>query len=272
MTMDIDKASPTATLAGTIGGQAEVYWIAGCTGCLRMKEFVEKSGIAYRSIDVGADEAAQQKLTALGAKVPSVVLGDRWVPGADLVRIAELLGFDYSPPVILPAPELVDRYRLIMETLCRLVSQADPATLQYRRPERDRTLLSIGYHAASVMRTFLLAYDEQTFEGEPYIMTIESPVPDKIADAETLVAHATETLAMFDRWWERYGRTDPLDRIIEVYWGYRTIHEGLEREVWHTAQHTRQVALFLEESGIAPDRALGPAELAGLPVPERVFV
>jgi len=40
---------------------------------------------------------------------------------------------------------------------------------------------------------------------------------------------------------------------------------------WHSAQHTRQLAMMLESHGIVPDRPLTAADLAGLPVPDDVW-
>ena len=48
-------------------------------------------------------------------------------------------------------------------------------------------------------------------------------------------------------WWQTSGREDPMDRVIESYWGNHTLHEVMEREVWHTTQHTRQLMMFLTQ-------------------------
>ena len=55
---------------------------------------------------------------------------------------------------------------------------------------------------------------------------------------------------------------------VETYYGRRTMHEVLERTTWHAAQHARQLVLMLEAHGIAADRPLTPADLAGLPMPD----
>jgi hypothetical protein len=49
------------------------------------------------------------------------------------------------------------------------------------------------------------------------------------------------------------------------------MHEVLERTTWHCAQHVRQVASLLEQLGISPDRPLSPAELQGLPLPQKLW-
>jgi hypothetical protein len=49
------------------------------------------------------------------------------------------------------------------------------------------------------------------------------------------------------------------------------MHEVLERTAWHCAQHTRQLMMLLEMLDIAPNGPLTPADLAGLPLPEKVW-
>jgi hypothetical protein len=44
----------------------------------------------------------------------------------------------------------------------------------------------------------------------------------------------------------------------------------LEREVWHTTQHIRQLEYTLKEFGVTPELPLTKAHLAGLPLPEGI--
>jgi glutaredoxin len=250
----------------------EVYWMSGCSACLRMKEFVESSGVDFVAIDAAAEPQAKARLAALGALVPCTVVGDQFAPGVNLAAVAKLIGVPYERPPIQPAAELVARYRTVNATLRRLIGQADTTALSLKLPPRDRTLLSLGYHAGSVIRLFLQIYDPDVFGGDNYILHAEAAPPADVTTAAQVIARAEDSLRHFEAWWTRDGHDDPLDRIENSgYWGHRTLLEVLEREVWHTAQHTRQVALFLETAGITPDRPLGAAELAGLPLPNRVF-
>jgi hypothetical protein len=45
----------------------------------------------------------------------------------------------------------------------------------------------------------------------------------------------------------------------------------VERSSWHSAQHLRQLMALLERWGIAPDKPVTAADLAGLPLPEGVW-
>jgi hypothetical protein len=49
------------------------------------------------------------------------------------------------------------------------------------------------------------------------------------------------------------------------------LHEVFERSAWHSAQHVRQLAAVLEREGLRPDGPLTAEDLAGLPLPERLW-
>ena len=47
--------------------------------------------------------------------------------------------------------------------------------------------------------------------------------------------------------------------------------EMLERTVWHTTQHVRQLASLLEQSGLRPDAPLTSEDIEGLPLTDQVW-
>ena len=50
---------------------------------------------------------------------------------------------------------------------------------------------------------------------------------------------------------------------MPTYFGGTTRHEMLERTVWHSTQHIRQIAALLEQVGIAPDAPLTARDTDG---------
>jgi hypothetical protein len=248
----------------------EVYHVPGCSSCLRMKEFVEKSGIPFEDISLAVSPERGAKLQRLGVYPPAVVVGDRAVPGLDLVGIANLLGINYNPPLILAPAALKAKYDVISNILCASIPQIPADQLRYRTPDRDRSLRSLAAHAGTIMRKFLEAYDSDVFDLD----VNDCPPPPELAMAGTtgeLLDWATGTKVMFRAWWERFGYDDAFDRVCDTTWGYRTLQEVFERAVWHTAHHTRQITYFLTEFGIEPTAKLTEDDLAGLPVPHRVL-
>jgi glutaredoxin len=248
--------APTATV--------EVFWLPGCTSCLRMKEFVESTGVPYVAVNLDAEPERGTKLRDQGIHAPAVCVGDRCVNGVSLAAVAELLGVDYTPPEMLSPAELRDRYDLVLDACCRYVAQMPPDALGATLPHRDRDFVGVASQTMSVMRSFLSAYYDDRHDTSYYL------TPDDVRTTEDLLARGAETRVRFEAWWADDGCDDPLDRVVKTYWGHRTLHEVLEREVWHTAQHGRQLMLFLELQGIEPAGPLTSTELDGLPLPERV--
>lgn len=242
----------------------EAYWMPGCTSCLRMKEFLEKSGVDFVAINVDEYPEAKEKLDRQGLLLPATCVGDDCVNGLDLAKVAALVGVAYEPRAMLSPAELAARYDLNIAAGIRFLEQMTPQVVAMKLEGRDREMLGVAYQVANLGRSFLEAYYDDCHSIAYY------QKPDSVTTRDEVLAMAHETRAMMRKWWDEDGQHDPLDRVIQTYWGYPTLHEVQEREVWHTTQHIRQIAYALEQCGIAPDGPLTAANLDGLPLPERI--
>lgn len=220
-------------------------------------------------MNVVGNPDGQERLRAHGfTGVPIVCADDRCVPGGDLKAIADLVGFAYQPPEMLSPEQLYRSWSHILESACRYIRQIPEHGLAMTPPDRDRSLLDLCFHVLHIGRTFLKAYDEGVRESWS---GLTEPAPETVRTTAALAEYGEETRTQLSEWWERAGQHDPMDRVLESYWGAHTLHEVLERETWHTTHHTRQVLLFLGMLNVTPDRPLTAADLAGLPLPERVW-
>jgi glutaredoxin len=244
---------------------AELYWLPGCSSCLRVKEFVERSKVAFEEINVLEQPERAEKLTAIGLYTPAVCVGERCVSGTGLDAVAALLGIPYERPPMLSPDELLARYLTILDAARRYIQQLPSDGLAFSLPGRERPMIDVANQTVSVIRGFLAAYYDGTHDRR------YTKLPDDVRNVADLVARADETRALVRTWWDDDGCDDPLDRVIDTpWWGHRTLLEVFEREVWHTAQHTRQLMLALELLGIDPDRPLAERDFAGLPLPEGI--
>jgi glutaredoxin len=255
--------SPATTLTETI----EVYWVPGCSSCLRMKEFIEHTGFPFESINLAETPDRMAKLDKIGVGAPAVAVGDRGVQGIDLAGIAKLIGFDYDAPEPLAPAIMKAKYDILIAGIERFVGQMSESDLDYRHPENDRSLRFLITHAATIMRMFVDAYDAESFDnsGRP---------PTELATGATcaeLAAYAHGTSDVLNTWWDSYGFDDPFDRVLETSWGHRTLLEVFERATWHTAQHTRQIMDWMQTLGLVPERPITAEDLEGLPLPERIM-
>jgi hypothetical protein len=230
-----------------------------------MKEFVARAGVEFEEINVLEQPQRAAKLTALGLYTPSVCVGDQCVSGTGLDAVAALIGVRYDRPQMLSPAELKVRYETILDIACGFIEQFSPHGLAFTLPGRPRPMLEVANQTVSVIRGFLAAYTDGTHDRQ------FTKTPADVQTAEDLLSRADETHRLFEAWWERYGRDDDLEHVIDTpWWGHRTLHEVFEREVWHTAQHTRQLQMALVALGVDPARPLTAEDLAGLELPEGV--
>jgi hypothetical protein len=58
---------------------------------------------------------------------------------------------------------------------------------------------------------------------------------------------------------------------VPAYFGQTSRHEMLERTVWHSTQHVRQLASLLDQAGVPADRPLTTADIKGLPLTDKIW-
>jgi glutaredoxin len=244
-----------------------VYWQPGCTSCLRVKEFLGANGIDFVSVNVAADEAGWDELAQLGVRsVPVVAQGERFVFAQVLGAVSDFLGLDEAAGPKLAPAVLVSRLALILETAGRLTAQVPEDRRSYSLPGRERSLHGLAYHIFQIPEVFLAcqAGAELTYEA------LDEPAPEGLATMADIAAYGADVAARIAAWWEGEPDRDGA-RALATYFGAHSLHVVLERTTWHSAQHTRQLAMMLETLAIAPDRPLDAAALADLPLPEKVW-
>jgi hypothetical protein len=96
------------------------------------------------------------------------------------------------------------------------------------------------------------------------------PPPDDMRTSAAVAAFGETVRTRFNAWWRRADK-QRFGEPITVYFGQTSRHEMLERTVWHSTQHVRQVASLLEQAGIRPDRPLTRGDIEGLPLTDKVW-
>ena len=219
-------------------------------------------------VDVLNDPGGREQLLRLGVrKVPVVAKGDRFVFGQLLEQVARFVGLAGTGQQKLPPEDLVPRYRAILEAAQRLIAQVPDERINERViPNRDRTVRLLCHHMFRIAESFIEAWDGAEYTAEFHGL----PPAADIRTARQLVAYGDAVRARFDAWWDRVEDRS-CRKTLATYFGPCPAHDLLERSTWHTAQHCRQLADVLTRFGITPDRPLTPEQLAGLPLPERLY-
>ena len=201
--------------------------------------------------------------------VPVVAKGERFVFGQNLEDVAEFVGLEGSGHTPLPPPELIKRWVIVLRAAQRFLRQIPAERLNERVIDnRDRSIRLMGHHVFRI--------------GEAYLETVENgveywiqhanvpPADGTCVTGDEIARYGEQVIARLEKWWA--GVADPsLAQKVKTYYGMQPLHQLFERSTWHSAQHARQLTAVLERMGIEPDGRLQPGELAGLPLPERLW-
>lgn len=214
-----------------------------------------------------ADPGALAELEQLGVPlVPAVAVGGRAVHGWNPEGYAALLGAEYRPAAKLPPRELAGRLdRILANAECLIAGLPEPV-LDWRPPQRDRSLRDLGYHLFRLSLAFADAMDT----GSLPEAWLQEAAPADLRDGPAIARYGARVRGRVSAWFEG---ADPgaSARTISVYYGPQSGHDLLERTTWHAAQHLRQLHALAGERGLAPPEPLPTADLEGLPLPTSLW-
>ena len=208
------------------------------------------------------------ELRKLGARsVPVVSRGDRFAFAQIIKDVVDFLDLpDDTAPELSPE-ELATRLDRIIETAVRLTRQVPDERLEDLLPNRPRSWRVLMHHVYQIPVAFL------DMEEQGRTLTYEAltePPPPGMCTSTAIADHGEAVRARFAGWWSRVAGEN-FSGPVPTYFGGTTRHEMLERTVWHSAQHVRQVASLLEQVEVAPDRPLAADDLLGLPLTDKVW-
>lgn len=244
-----------------------VFWAPGCTSCLRTKEFLTQHGVDYVAINAASDAGAKEALMSLGARsVPVIAVGDRWIYPQKLDDVIRFLGMKVKLAERLPPTELVRRIRIILPAACRYIRQIPDDVLDAKFRNSVRPLRGIAHHVFCIVE----AHIEASTLGIELSNELIMDATEEVRPGDDVAGYGERVIARFGEWWARHPDKD-CTREMDTYFGRASEHEVLERTTWHAAQHTRQLLLVLETLDIPPDVPLRAEDLAGLPLPRKVW-
>lgn len=201
--------------------------------------------------------------------MPVVSKGENYVFGQNLEDVAEFVGLAGTGHKPLPPDQLIKKWVLVLRALQRYVRQMPTDRINENVIEnRQRSIRLLAHHAFRIAEAYL----ESVTEGKEYAVQ-HANVPPKDGThltGEEIAAYGEGVIERLQKWWSQVP--DPsLSVKIKTYYGMQPMAMVFERSTWHSAQHARQLAHVLERFGIEPNGRLTPEDLAGLPLPERLF-
>ncbi len=200
-------------------------------------------------------------------KVPVLAKGDQFAFGQMLDPFAKFAGLPMPGADRLSPEQLYRKYEMVFAAAQRFARQFPAERFRERViPHRERVIRTLCYHVFRIGESFL-----ETWDGAEYSVKIaDNEPPDELQTGDDIARYGAAVWQRYEAWWR--GLEDrSLAKVLKTYYGDTVAHQVFERVTWHSAQHCRQLVAVLERMGIAADRPLTPADLAGLPLPERLW-
>jgi len=214
------------------------------------------------------EEDGLAELQRLGARsVPVVSRGDKFVFAQIIKDVVDFLELEDDTAPKLSPRELAERFDFILETAIRLVRQMPNDRLEDELPNRPRSWRVLMHHLFQIPTAFLNM--EETGESLTH-EDLVAPPPETMKTSADIADFGVSVRRRFGNWWKG---AQAQDFAVEVptYFGGTSRHEMLERTVWHSTQHVRQVGSLLDQADVAPDRPLTRDDIQGLPLTEKIW-
>lgn len=207
-------------------------------------------------------------MQALGARSVPVVAKDGKFVFAQLIKdVVDFLGIDEDVGPKLSPAALVARGDRIWAAAVRYCASMPDAALEKELPNRPRSYRVLMHHLFQVPTAFL---DARQTNGALTHENLVAPPPEALQSSADIAEFGATLRQDFAAWAAAEGADLGTGRMA-TYYGDQPTHEVLERTVWHSTQHVRQIMSLLEREGVEVEAPLGPEDFADLPLPAQVW-
>jgi hypothetical protein len=216
------------------------------------------------------DSTGREQLLSLGVQtVPVLAKGGQYIFCQNLEDVAEFVGLQGTGHIPLPPEMLVEKWLIVLRAAQRYIRQIPNPRLGERAIDnRDRSIRLLSHHIFRIGEAFL---DTAIDDVEYWANNANVPPEDgSCTTGDEIVAYGDSVIERVENWWARLNDRS-CQQKVKTFYGTPPMHQLFERSTWHSAQHTRQMIAVLERFGIDPDRRLSADDLAGLPLPERIW-
>jgi hypothetical protein len=216
------------------------------------------------------DQTGREQLLRLGVQtVPVLARGEQYIFCQNLEDVAEFVGLQGTGHTPLPPTVLVKKWLTVLRAAQRYIRQIPTQRLSERAIDnRDRSIRLLSHHIFRIGEAFL----ETAIDDVEYWAN-NANVPPKEESCTTgaeITAYGDSIIERIENWWTQL-EDKSCQQKVKTFYGTPPMHQLFERSTWHSAQHVRQLIAVLERFGIEPNGRLTADDLAGLPLPERVW-
>ena len=201
--------------------------------------------------------------------MPVLAKGHQYIFCQNLEDVAEFVGLQGAGHTPLPPAVLMMKWTAVLRAAQRYIRQIPQERLAERAIDnRDRSIRLLSHHVFRIGEAFLeVAEDGVEYKAE---LANVPPQDGTFNTTEEIAGYGDSVIERLGNWWVLL-EDKSCEQKVKTFYGAQPAHQLLERSTWHSAQHTRQLIAVIERFEIDPDGRLTPEDLAGLPLPERLW-
>jgi hypothetical protein len=216
------------------------------------------------------DPTGREQLLRLGAQtVPVLAKGEQYIFCQNLEDVAEFVGLQGTGHTPLPPAVLVKKWITVLRAAQRYIGQIPNQRFADRAIDnRDRSIRLLSHHIFRIGEAFL----ETAIDDVEYWANNANVPPEDASctSGEEIAGYGDRIIERIENWWTQLDDKS-CQQKVKTFYGTPPMHQLFERSTWHSAQHVRQLIAVLERFGIEPNGRLTTDDLAGLPLPERIW-
>jgi uncharacterized damage-inducible protein DinB len=207
----------------------------------------------------------------LGARsTPVVAKGRHFVFGQNLEEVAAFLGLHGTGHVPMPPDELFAKWVRILRAAQRYVRQMPDEQMSQRGTHnRDRPIRLICHHIFRIGEAHLECAAGGAKDLEE--LTRVAVQDGTFTTGEEIARYGDEVIDRLEQWWARLSDKSLIQQLEIDNYGPMSMHQLLDRSTWHSTHHTRQIVDVLERLDIVPNGKFTKEDVAGMPLPERIW-
>jgi len=200
----------------------------------------------------------------------TAVAGGRAVAGFEPAALKKLLAIAGEIPRDLPAPELLEKYRLAYEAAKRAVRQIPNEKLDWPTPQKERrgqTLRQIVWHLFDRPDVCMDAARNGQFSFE--MIHQYERLANNYRTTRDIIEYGDVILSRL----EDFLTNQPLllDKTVNAYLGSRTVGQLLNLTLSGILLRLKQTYHFMRAVGIEPQETFRDEDFTGVMIPKKLF-
>ena len=188
--------------------------------------------------------------------------------GFNRPALGEALGLDGSFGAQQDAEWMVGKFETVLLAAIRATRQIRAGLLDWKTPDRDRTLRQFTFHIFDRLNVTLDAYEKGSFTEEDAGRYVTEAL--KYQSALDIAKFGEEVLARV-RSFMSGAPSEILQKPVSTYMGLMPLQQLMDLGLGHSVHHLKQLYFYMKQIDLVPENPLNQQDFDGVAVPTELF-